>query len=376
MTTTYDLAIVGTGSVGAAAGYYASQAGLNVLELDAHVPPHDAGSHHGQTRLIRHAYGEGDQYVPLVLESQRLWNELAINSGQPIFHQTGILTVAQPTTPFFTTLVHSAHEFQLPLETLTAPALQARYPNWHFSDQYQALFEPTGGYLESETAISAYLQLARHAGVRQEFNQPVTGFQRLANGTVEIRTTQGTYQARQVAITAGTWVKELLPDLPVQPVRKVFSWFHTTDQRLTEAAGFPGFTVELATGNTYYGFPGTDGTIKIGKHNGGQPIRNPHERTPFGTYEADDHEIDELLATHLTGTAGLDHGGACSYDLTPDENFIIDYLPGTDNIQLVTGLSGHGFKFASVLGQIVADRAAHQPEPFDLTPFRLQRFHH
>ncbi|MBW1606100.1 N-methyl-L-tryptophan oxidase [Lactobacillus sp. Sy-1] len=374
MGKVYDLAIIGTGSVGSAAGYYASQDGLKVLELDLARPPHDQGSHHGQTRIIRHAYGEGAKYLPLVLRAQQLWESLQSQSRGDIFHQVGVLNVGPQNTEFITNVAKTAAEYQLPVDHLTASEINARWPDWHFDDDYRGIFERDSGYLLSENAIRAYIAGAEQNGVTQDFTAKVQSVKQVETNLVEIKTTNNTYFAHQVAVTAGTWVKELLPDLPIQPLRKVFGWFKVKDANLNESAGFSCFSVEDKTGEIYYGFPGKDGLIKIGHHNGGQPINQREGRLPYGEYDSDEHDVDLLFSEHLSGTAGLYHGAACTYDLSPDEDFIIDRVPGQPNIQVITGLSGHGFKFASVLGEIVVKRAQNRDVEFDLTPFRIDRF--
>ncbi|WP_395320135.1 N-methyl-L-tryptophan oxidase [Fructilactobacillus frigidiflavus] len=374
MEKVFDLAIIGTGSVGSAAGYYASQAGLKVLELDVARPPHDQGSHHGQTRIIRHAYGEGGKYVPLVLEAQKLWQDLQSQSGTDVFHQVGVLNVGPTGAEFITNVAKTAQEYNLPVDNLTAQQIQTRWPNWHFDDDYRGVFEKDSGYLLSENAIQAYLAGAEAKGVTQDFTAKVLSVKQIEPDLVEIKTAHQVYYAHQVAVTAGTWAKELIPDLPIQPLRKVFGWFKTDDPQLDEANGFPCFTVEMKSGETYYGFSGQDQQIKIGHHDGGQPINKREGRLPYGEYAADQTEVSELLKNHLTGTNGLDHGAACTYDVSPDEDFIIDWVPGQPNIQVITGLSGHGFKFASVLGKIVAQRAQGKADEFDLNPFRIDRF--
>ena len=309
----YDLIIIGSGSVGAAAGYYATRAGLNVLMTDAHMPPHQHGSHHGDTRLIRHAYGEGEKYVPLVLRAQMLWDELSRhNEDDPIFVRSGVINLGPADSAFLANVAHSAEQWQLNVEKLDAQGIMARWPEIRVPDNYIGLFETDSGFLRSELAIKTWIQLAKEAGCAQLFNCPVTAIRHDDDG-VTIETADGEYQAKKAIVCAGTWVKDLLPELPVQPVRKVFAWYQA-DGRYSVKNKFPAFTGELP------------------------------------------------------------NGAACTYDNSPDEDFIIDTLPGHDNTLLITGLSGHGFKFASVLGEIAADFAQDKKSDFDLTPFRLSRF--
>lgn len=372
----YDLIIIGSGSVGAAAGYYATRAGLNVLMTDAHMPPHQQGSHHGDTRLIRHAYGEGEKYVPLVLRAQALWDELSPHNEEPIFVRSGVINLGPADSPFLMNVAHSAKQWQLNVEQLDADAIMARWPEIRVPADYIGLFEADSGFLRSELAIKTWIRLAEGAGCAQLFNCPVTAIRHDDDGGVTVETADGEYSAKKALVSAGTWVQSLIPDLPIQPVRKVFAWYQA-DGRYSIKNKFPAFTGELPNGDQYYGFPAENDELKIGKHNGGQLIHSEAERKPFASIASiasDGSEAFPFLRNVLPGVGCCLHGAACTYDNSPDEDFIIDTLPGHDNTLIVTGLSGHGFKFASVLGEIAADFAQEKPSAFDLTPFRLSRF--
>lgn len=368
----YDLIIIGSGSTGAAAGYYARQAGLNVLMTDAHQPPHQDGSHHGNTRLIRHAYGEGERYVPLVLRAQTLWDEFAASSGEAVFERTGVINLGPADSTFLANAAHSARTFQLETEELDAQAIMARWPEIRVPQDYRGIFEPASGVLRSELAIKTWIRLAREGGCAQLFNCPVTAIHHHADG-VSIETADGTYHGKKLLVSAGTWVTRLLPNLPIQPVRKIFAWFQA-DGRYSSKNNFPAFTGELPNGDQFYGFPAEDNELKIGKHNGGQPISAPEERTPFGAVATDGSESFNFLRNVLPGIGGCLHGASCTYDNTVDEDFIIDTLPGHPDTLLISGLSGHGFKFAPVLGEIATQFARGETPAFDLTPFSLSRF--
>ncbi|EPT4466085.1 N-methyl-L-tryptophan oxidase [Klebsiella aerogenes] len=368
----YDLIIIGSGSVGAAAGYYARRAGLNVLMTDAHKPPHQEGSHHGSTRLIRHAYGEGERYVPLVLRAQQLWDEFAQSSGEAVFEKTGVINLGPASSDFLNNVAHSARQFELNVEDLDAEAVMKRWPEIRIPQDYRAIFEPASGVLRSELAVETWIRLAREAGCAQLFNCPVTSIHHHTDGAT-IDTADGSYSGKKLLISAGTWVTKLLPELPIQPVRKVFAWFQA-DGRYSAKNNFPAFTGELPNGDQYYGFPAEDNELKIGKHNGGQLISEPEERKPFGAVASDGSESFNFLRNVLPGIGGCLHGASCTYDSTVDEDFIIDTLPGHDNTLLITGLSGHGFKFAPVLGEIATQFAQGETTEFDLAPFSLARF--
>lgn len=368
----YDLIITGSGSVGAAAGYYATRAGLKVLMIDAHMPPHQHGSHHGDTRLIRHAYGEGEKYVPLVLRAQTLWDELSTLSEEPVFVRSGVINLGPTDSSFLANVKHSAERWQLNVEQLDANAIMARWPEIQVPENYTGLFEADSGFLRSELAIKTWIRLAEEVGCAQLFNCPVNAIHHDDNG-VTVETADGQYHGKKALICAGTWVKSLLPQLPIQPVRKVFAWYQA-DGRYSTKNNFPAFTGELPNGDQYYGFPAENDALKIGKHNGGQVIHSAQDRLPFAEVASDGSEAFPFLRAILPGIGCCLYGAACTYDNTPDGDFIIDTLQGHDNTLLIAGLSGHGFKFASVLGEIAADFAQGKESAFDLTPFSLARF--
>ena len=368
----YDLIVAGSGSVGAAAGYYATRAGLKVLMIDSAHPPHQQGSHHGETRLIRHAYGEGARYVPLVLRAQTLWDELEQLSGERIMHRSGVINLAPADSTFLNNVIESANAHQLNVQVLQTEEIRQRWPQLNVPDGYLGAFEADSGYLLAEQAIRSYIRLAEQAGCAQLFNCGVDSIG--TKGDLQTVTTgDGVFHARKLLISAGTWVNQLVHGLPVRPLRKVFAWYQA-DGRYSENNKFPAFTVEMANGSQFYGFPAKDNALKVGRHDGGQWINTPQERTPFGSYAADGSEAFSFLRQFLPGIGVCLHGAACTYDNSPDEDFIIDRLPGHPNRLIITGLSGHGFKFASVLGEIAAQFAADQPTAFDLAPFSLNRF--
>lgn len=368
----YDLIIVGSGSVGSAAGYYATRAGLKVLMIDSAMPPHQEGSHHGETRIIRHAYGEGARYVPMVLRAQQLWDELATLSGEKIFHRSGVINIGPQGSEFISNVKSSAAEYSLSTQSMSAAEIRSKWPLINITDDYCGIFEKDSGYLQSELAVAAYIRLAREAGCAQLFKCPVESIS-YDDGAVTVTTHEGSYRAPRIALTAGTWVKKLLPELPVSPVRKVFAWHHA-DGRYSEENHFPAFTFQTLSGDQYYGFPAIKDALKLGKHNGGQPINAPEERKPFGSISADGTEVFNFLRHHLPGVGVCLQGAACTYDVTADEDFIIDTLPGHKNTLIITGLSGHGFKFSSVLGEMVAKFGLNQASDFDCKPFSLSRF--
>ncbi|MBU9808490.1 N-methyl-L-tryptophan oxidase [Rahnella sp. SL6] len=368
----YDLIIVGSGSVGSAAGYYATRSGLKVLMIDSAMPPHQAGSHHGETRLIRHAYGEGSRYVPMLLRAQTLWDELAELSNDKIFHRSGVLNIGPENSEFIRNVKHSAETYRLVTQSLSSTEIREKWPLFTLQDGYCGVYEPNSGFLQSEMAVSAYIRLAREAGCAQLFNCPVESINWL-DDSIEVTTIDGVYRGAKLVVAAGTWVTKILPALPVKPLRKVFAWFHA-DGRYSEENHFPAFTLETLQGDQYYGFPSVKDELKLGKHNGGQWITEPEQRKSFGSFSQDGTESFNFFRHFLPGVGVSLRGASCTYDMTADEDFIIDTLPERENTLVISGLSGHGFKFASVLGEIVSLFGNNRPIPFDLTPFSLNRF--
>lgn len=368
----YDLIIVGSGSVGAAAGYYATRAGLKVLMIDNAHPPHDQGSHHGETRLIRHAYGSGASYVPMVLRAQQLWDELESLAGERIMHRCGVINIGPENMSFMRHIMDSARKYNLPIEIFTAQELMKRWPQINVPDSFIGVYESRSGYLKCEVAIRCFIQFAKEAGCTQIFNTPVVSVTREGD-LQKVETINGTYMGHKVLMSAGTWLTKLMPELPVTPTRKIFSW-HEADDRYDENNNFPGFVIFESEEVGYYGFPAKNNVLKLGLHTGGQPIKTPQERTPFGEHADDENEVVDFLHQFFPGTGQCLYGKSCTYDNTADGDFIIDTQPGEPNRMIVSGLSGHGFKFASVLGEIAVAFAQNKPWPFDLTPFSLSRF--
>ncbi|XP_028028956.1 uncharacterized protein LOC114242118 [Bombyx mandarina] len=366
----YDLIIVGSGSVGSSAGYYASRSGLKVLMLDEHTPPHSSGSHHGATRLVRCAYGEGTRYIPLLIRARELWKELNELTKTNIYEKCGVLNTGLGDSSFIDNARRSAEIYGLEIENMTAEDIKKRWNGIQVPGDYVGVFEPDAGFLRSELAVNAYVKLSKEAGAHQIFDCKVSSVTPTENEVV-VETEKGTFKGRKALVSAGTWVKDLLPNLPISPVRKVLTWY-AADPCYNN---IPGFLVNLEQ-DFFYGFPADENGFKIAKHSGGQNISSRDELTPFGSREGDRTETLNFITSFLPNTGGILEGKTCSYDMSPDEDFIIDTLPGSENVMLVTGLSGHGFKFTSVLGEIAAFFAGDKKPGFDISPFALSRFNH
>lgn len=216
-------------------------------------------------------------------------------TGEEIFRSCGVINIGPQGSEFIANVKSSATEFNLNTQSLSAEQIRHKWPQLNVSDDYSGVFEPDSGYLYCEKAISGYIRLAREAGCAQLFNCPVDSI-RYEGDTAVVVTKEGEYRSPKLALTAGTWVKTFLPSLPMTPVRKVFAW-HQADGRFSEENNFPAFTVETTAGDQFYGFPAVKDSLKLGKHNGGQPIDSPQQRTPFGSVAEDGREVFDSCAS-------------------------------------------------------------------------------
>ncbi|GAA3531315.1 N-methyl-L-tryptophan oxidase [Zobellella aerophila] len=372
-----DVLIVGAGSVGMAAGFYLARKGARVILLDEGEPPHSLGSHHGSTRLIRYAYGEGAAYLPLLLRARTLWQELEQLGGEQLFEPCGVLNLGAAGRPFLTQVVRSAAEYRLTLEQLDAAQTMARWSAWQLPAGISAAFEPEAGVLYCERALSAWRRLGRERGAVLLGGHKVTGL-RAAGRQVTVSTEKGLQlSAARVLVSAGHRVAPLLAGLglplPLQRVRKTFAWYGV-DQAGYGPVAFPGFSADLPDA-IYYGFPTLEGAgLKVGRHDGGQLLSPDEPLLPFGAFAEDEEELDSFVRAYLPGAGEMTEGKACHYVRTPDEHFILDRHPEQDRVFIASACSGHGFKFASVLGELFANWMLDGEPGFDLSPFRLARF--
>ncbi|MFM1653216.1 N-methyl-L-tryptophan oxidase [Brevibacillus sp. B_LB10_24] len=377
MSKHYDVIVVGAGSMGMAAGYFLAKQGKSTLLIDAYDPPHTMGSHHGDTRIIRHAYGEGAQYVPLVLRAQQLWNELEQESGESLFQQTGVLCAEEPGCTFVRGVIASAQQYSLPIEVLDAEEIRYRWKGITVPDGFTGCFEQSSGVLFSETCLSAYRKLAVQYGAEL---LPYTSVQQIelhpAGATV--RANEAAYHADALVLSAGAWMKQMLDsldlELALQPTRKAVAWFEA-DEALYNPEVFPAFSFNLQ-GEDYYGFPSFAGTgLKIGRHDGGQQTDPNQVNREFGAYPEDEGDVRSFLQRYMPQAAGrLKQGKICLYTLTPDRDFIIDRHPLYPHVVLTAGFSGHGFKFASAVGEIASQLITAGETPLDISMFSVGRF--
>lgn len=361
--------------MGMSAGYHLARRGVRTLLIDAFDPPHREGSHHGEPRLIRHAYGGHPVYTELAVHAHRLWNELEDQAETQLLVQSGVLNIADPKLHDFHGRLAEAAKHDVTAVKLNADEVRRRWPGLAIPDHFEAMFEPAAGYLRSEACVDAYKRLASAYGAELLTHSAVTGIT-ARRGSVVVHTRNGKFHGAAAILTAGAWFGTLAPfvSIPVRAVRKTVGWFETAGPDY-KVGRFPGFTLHTEEGG-FYGFPDIGGAgLKIGRHDAGREWKPGEPFLPFGSFPEDEADLRAALGTYMPGASGrLIQGAACKYELSPDEGFIIDRHPHYPHIVVAGGFSGHGFKFSSVVGELCSKLVMDEEPPYDLGPFALSRF--
>lgn len=372
----YDVIVAGVGAMGSAACWHLAQRGLKVLGLERFDLGHAMGSSHGLSRIIRLAYFEGSHYVPIVRRAHELWRETGDAAGMQLLHVTGSIDLAPEGAGNVEASLQSCLDHGLTHEVLNGAEIARRFPAFQLPANHIGLWQPDGGFVASEKAIYAHVGLAQSRGADIRTNEPMLDWSPTAQGGVIVRTERGTYSAGRLVITSGGWISDAVPVLAskVTTVKQAIGWFTTRRPELFRQGNFPVFILEVDEG-TFYGFPLYEhpGFKLGGPHFGREPL-DPHDgdRTPSPRQV---ELIRECLARYLPDAAGepLTLKG-CVYSVSPDEDFIIDAVPGVPQAVFASCCSGHGFKFASAIGEILADLSTSGQSAFDLQPFSLARF--
>lgn len=376
MRSHFDVIIVGAGSMGMSAGYYLAKQGTQTLLMDAFDPPHTYGSHHGDTRIIRHAYGEGREYVPLAMRAQTLWDELQQETDDTIFKRTGVLGFGPKGSAFIDEAIVSAELHSLPLDILQADDINRRWPGIQVPENFTGCYEPDSGVLFSENCVRTFRRLALKHGATLLTDTPVLNVD-IQKDFVRIYTEDGSYTADKLIVSAGAWNGKMLAKLqlplPLQPKRQTVGWFKA-DESLYKATLFPAFFVDTRA-EMYYGFPSFDGCgLKLGRHDYGQKVDPDYINREFGLYAEDEGHIRRFLETYMPRAAGkLMQGRVCMYTKTPDDHFIVDLHPAHSHVVIAAGFSGHGFKFSSVIGEVLSQLALNGKTEHDIAIFSIKR---
>lgn len=371
----YDIIILGLGGMGSAAAFELARRGRKVLGLEQFSLVHDRGSSHGLTRVIRKAYFENPDYVPLLRRAYERWYDLEQDQGAHLFTECGCLSIGLPNGELVAGVRRAAQTHHLPVENLSAAELRQRFPAFRFSDDYVAVLERDAGFLDVEGCVQSHLDAARALGADLRSGEAVVSWDASPSG-VTVRTTQGVFTADRLVITAGSWASRVLEQLglPLTVLRKVLLWFRTVEDRRLRRDVFPVYMAEVPEG-FFYGFPMIDSFgHKVARHDGGETVGDP-AAVDRNISPADEVDCRNFLQAHIPTASGpVSQGKVCLYTVTPDHHFIIDLHPEHSNVAVAAGFSGHGFKFASAVGETLADLAEKGRSDLPISMFQMKRF--
>jgi sarcosine oxidase len=377
MASGYDAIVIGLGGMGSAAAFHLARRGRRVLGLEQYEMLHERGSSHGLTRIIRLAYHEHPSYVPLLRRSYELWHDLEALAGERLLITTGSIEGGPEDGPTFRGSLEAARLHDLVHEVLDPTELRRRFPGYRaFDPDMRVVFQPDGGFLLAERTMLAHSNQAIGQGAELHFHEPMREWEPTAAGGVVVRTDRATYEADRLVLTVGAWAGVVLPQLAplARPERQVLAWFQPTAPDLFGPERFPVFLLDTEEGS-HYGFPVHDVPgFKVGRyHHLREPI-DPDD--PDRSTRPDDEAILRAFVTrHFPDAAGPTVMlKACIFTNSPDEHFLIDRLPDAPQVSLATGFSGHGYKFCSLVGEVMADLAIDGSSRHDIGLFRLDRF--
>jgi sarcosine oxidase len=373
----FDVVVIGLGGWGSSALYHCTKAGAKVCGIEQFQLNHDKGSSHGDSRVIRMAYFMHPDYVPVLRRAYDLWHKLEEEAKTSLLTVTGLLCVGEPNGDFIHGLESCYQLHALPHERLSSAEAQGRFPQFKLPDEAVCYFDSLGGYLRPEASVRAHIDLANRQGAVTLFGERLISWKKEA-GHVLIRTDKRELSAEKLIITTGAFTSQICTETPIriQALRKVLFWYSVKDPNRFCSPDFPVWIAKLG-GLNYYGFPSLEpGVIKAAEDTGGQPLQDPYT-ADHGLRLEDESNLRLFLDTFLRKQldARLYHK-VCLYENSPDRHFVIDRHPEYGNVILAVGGSGHGFKFATVAGEMAADLALTgtskvRPEIFRLTNDRM-----
>lgn len=372
----FNTIVIGVGGMGSAACYELAKRGKRVLGIEQFNIPNDMGSSHGYTRIIRLAYYEHPSYVMLLRRAYELWSQLEARSGKQIYVRTGSIDAGPADSWVFKGSLKSCVEHGLEHEVLSGMEINARFPGYNLPHDLLGVFQPDGGFVLPELAIVTYVQAAHALGAEIHGREEVLEWRPLSNGEgVRVLTDRAEYEADSLVITGGAWSARLLPFLQryAVPERQVLAWLQPERPELFAPERFPVFNLLVPEGR-YYGFPvHTVPGFKFGKYHHFEEVVQPE------TYDREPNFEDEEVLLDFAGRYFPQGAGpimtlkTCMFTNSPDKHFIIDLHPEFPQVSFAAGFSGHGYKFASVIGEVMADLAERRESRHNITLFNVAR---
>jgi sarcosine oxidase len=373
----YDAIVIGLGAHGSAAALALARRGMSVLGLEKGQRGNELGSSGGHTRMIRRAYFEDPGYLPLLAASWKAWEELGSAAGETFIEVTGGLYAGPADSAVFRGSVASAREQGIAHEVLDASEIRRRWPVFTLGDEMAALYDPGAGMIRTERAIEAHLRLAEVAGATLRFGERAIDWRPGQAGALEVETDAGVHRAEHLVIAAGAWTGYFVPDLelPLEVERLPVLWFEpTVDSGEARLGRLPVWIIDTAEDGAFYGFPyDPDLGLKVARHHSGE--RCDPDSVDRSLHAADVERIREFSRRNMPAADGPLRGSTvCLYTNTSDFHFVIDVHPAVSGVAFASACSGHGFKFAPVIGEILADLAVDGATAYPIDLFRADRF--
>ncbi len=351
-----DVAVIGLGAMGAMSAWRLAARGAKVIGFERFRPGHDRGSSHGDTRIFRTAYFESPDYVPLLQRAYRLWRQLETESDAELLTITGGLAIGPPHGELVAGVLASARENDLAYRLLDVDEMTSLYPQHRLEGGEVGVREEDAGYLRPERSVAAAAARAEALGARLLVETEVESVN-VSGASVVIETSRGRFAAQRAVVAAGAWTPTLMATLglPLRVERQVIAWLSIDDPASFAPERFPVFIRETADGRFRYGFPTTDGrSVKLGRHHEGDDVDPDSIDREVG--ESDLQPIRDFARASLRGvTDNVVEACVCMYTNTPDERFLVTSPRELPGLTVISACSGHGFKFAPVLGDLMAD---------------------
>jgi sarcosine oxidase len=378
-----DVIIVGLGAMGSAAAAQLAARGQRVLGLEQFDLLHEKGSSHGASRVIRLAYFEHPSYVPLLLRAYELWTQLEFDTDRSLLTMTGGLMIGRPHSDVVSGSRRSAEAHGLPHEMLDTAEIRRRFPPLTPADGEVALYETRAGVLRAEACVEALQERATFHGAELRTNERVLGWEvNSGDESVVVRTDAETLEARHLVLTPGPWASSMfdLPQVPLTVERQILFWFAPVGGvSAFSPAQFPIYIWEVGDRTQFYGFPSMPGPpfgVKVAFFRSGDENVVSADEVDRSVSPSEVEAMRAVLAGRLPSLAsgGLVQTVTCLYTLTPDHHFVVGRHPAHRQVTIASPCSGHGFKFATVIGEIVADLAMDGETRHDIDLFRPARF--